>query len=421
MKKYSIILASAILLNAESIGYLLNKIEQIPDTKIDSLMIKDMKTNKKSIINSLYPKITLTTSAEHFSIPTSIRPLPPTESAKIIMNGESLPFSQNIFRLGFNITMPLFIKEIYENKKKMEFLLKATKYQAKINLLKRQSSLIVFISNLNYLYALKKSLLSQQTSIKTTYNGIKKGVEVGRIPEFKLLRLKDSLITIQNKISEINIKIEDLKSKIYTLTNTKLSEPVNFSSSKVEKSEFFSLKPLKEKLKSNLYDIKAKKAANYPKVMLKIQGNRAFAKAYNTNENLALNYASAGIYVTWDIFNKKNNSEIQKAKIEELKTALEIQKTIKDLSAQINYINSSLKEIKKQLLLTKESITLKEQLLKSAKVAFKLNTMTVDEYLKYEDDLAKAKADFANLIAIKNTLIAQKALIYGKNFKKVFK
>jgi hypothetical protein len=47
--------------------------------------------------------------------------------------------------------------------------------------------------------------------------------------------------------------------------------------------------------------------------------------------------------------------------------------------------------------------------------------MTVDEYLKYEDDLAKAKATLANLIASKNSLIAQKALIYGNNFKKVFK
>ncbi|ACM92450.1 hypothetical protein NAMH_0382 [Nautilia profundicola AmH] len=421
MKKYSIILVSALLLNAESIGDLLNKIEQIPDTKIDNLMIKEMKTNKKSVVNSLYPKITLTASAEHFSRPNSLVPLPPTESTKIIMSGGSLPFSQNIYRLGFSVSMPIFIKEIYENKNKMEFLLNATKYQAKINLIKRQSTLIIYVSNLNYLYALKNALISQQQSIQTTYEGLKKGVEVGRVPEFKLLRLKDSLITIQNKISEINTKIADIQSKIYTLTNTEVSEPINFVSYRVEKSEFFAIKPLQEKLKSSYYDIKAKKAANYPKVMLKIQGNRSFAKAYNTNEGIVEDFASAGIYVTWDIFNKKNNSEIQKAKIEESKTSLEIQKTVKDLTAQINYINSSLSEIKKQLLSTKESIALKEELLKGAKVAFKLNTMTVDEYLKYEDDLAKAKADLANLIALKNTLIAQKALIYGKNLKKVFK
>ncbi|GAB6074441.1 TolC family protein [Nautilia lithotrophica] len=420
MKK-SLILAAAVFLNAQSIGTLLTKIEKIPDTKIDNLMIKEMKTNKKSVVSSLYPKITLNASAEHFSRPNSLVPLPPTQSTEIIKSGGSLPFSKNIYRLGFSLSMPLFIKEIYENKKKMEHLLKATKYQAKINLLKRQSSLIIYISNLNYLYQLKQALIFQQKSVQTTYEGIKKGVEVGRIPEFKLLRLKDSLIMIENKISEINTKIADIQSKIYTLTNTEVSKPVNFTSYNVKKSEFFAIKPLKEKLKSSYYDINAKKAANYPKVMLKIQGNRSFAKAYNTNEDIVEDLASAGIYISWDIFNKKNSSEIQKAKIEASKTSLEIQKTLKDLSAQINYINASLKEIRKQLLLTKESITLKEELLKGAKVAFKLNTMTVDEYLKYEDDLVKAKAELANLIALKNTLIAQKALIYGKNLKKVFK
>ena len=64
---------------------------------------------------------------------------------------------------------------------------------------------------------------------------------------------------------------------------------------------------------------------------------------------------------------------------------------------------------------------LKKELLKGAKVAFRLNRMSVDEYLQYEDDLAKTKADLASLIANENTLKANKALIYGENLKKVFK
>ncbi|WP_456479041.1 TolC family protein [Nautilia sp.] len=421
MKKFSIILTSSILLNAATIDSLLSKIEYIPDTKLDSLMIKEMKTNKKSVTYSLYPKLTLTAGAEHFSTPASMVPLPPTESTKIMTTGGSLPFSRNIYKLGFNISMPVFIKEIYDSKKKMQHLLNATKYQAKINLLKRQSALIIYISNFNYLFALKNALLSQEKSVQTTYEAIKAGVDAGRIPEFKLLRLKDSLIAVKNKISQIQTKIEDMKSKIYTLTMSEIDSPVKLTSNKIEKSEFFAVKPLKEKLKSDSFNIKIKKDAHLPKVILKIQGYRAYAKAYNTGSYITEDFASAGIYVTWDIFDKKNNSEIQKAKIQASKTSLEIQKTLKDLSAQINYINASLKEIKKQLLSTKESISLKEELLKGAKTAFKLNTMTVDEYLKYEDDLAKEKANLANLIALKNTLIAQKALIYGKNLKKVFK
>jgi len=102
MKKLSITAVLLINLNAYTITDLLNRVETIPaDTKIDNLMVKEMKINKKSVTYSLYPKLTLTASAEHFSIPTSIRPLPPTESTKIMMTGGSLPFSQNIFRIGF--------------------------------------------------------------------------------------------------------------------------------------------------------------------------------------------------------------------------------------------------------------------------------------------------------------------------------
>jgi outer membrane protein TolC len=317
--------------------------------------------------------------------------------------------------------MPLFVKEIYDNKKRMDFLLKATKYQAKLNLLKREAALITLVSDLNYLFDLKKALKTQQNSIQTTCNAIKVGVNVGRIPAFKLLRLKDALNQIKIKISEIDTKMEDVKAKIYVLTDMYVNKPVNFTDYKINKGEFFALKPLKENLKASYYEIKSKKDAYLPKLSLKIQGNRAFAKAYNNDGNVALNYASAGIYVSWDIFDRKNGSEIQKAKIAQTKTELQIQKTLNDLTSQITDINKNLKQINRQLLLTKESIELKKELLKGAKTAFKLGTMTVDEYLGYEDDLAKAKADLANLVALKNSLLAQKAFIYGKNLKKVFK
>ncbi len=155
--------------------------------------------------------------------------------------------------------------------------------------------------------------------------------------------------------------------------------------------------------------------------MLQVKGYRAFANAYNNDEHLALNYASAGIYISWNIFNKKNNAEIEKAKIDKLKNALTIQKTIKDLNANVLKITASLKEIKKSISLAQNSIEIREELLKGAKAAFKLNRMTVDDYLKYEDNLAFAKANLANLIANKNSLIANLAFIYGNNLERIFK
>ncbi|NPA55176.1 MAG: TolC family protein [Epsilonproteobacteria bacterium] len=419
MKKLAIFMA--ISLHATTIANLLEAIKNTPDYKLDNVAVKEMKINKESIKGMLYPSISLFASKEHFNRYNSLIPLPPTESAELMAKNESLPFSQNIDRIGFSASMPIFVKEIYDNKKKMEQLVKATKILAKINLLKKEALLVTYVSKLNYLFKLKKALLKQKDSIQTTYKALKVGVNVGRIPEFKLVRLQDSLNQIKIKISSINSNIAQVQSDIYKLTKIYIKHPINITSGDVKKGDFISIKPLKSNLQASMYDIKAKKSAFYPKLILKASGNRAYAKAYNTDENIQEDFASVGIYLNWEIFNKKNSADIQKAKIEMIKNKLQISKTIKDLNAQIMQINHSINETIKQIKLTQKSIKLKKELLKGAKVAFKLNRMSVDDYLQYENDLTQAYANIANLIATKNTLKANKALIYGENLERIFK
>jgi len=422
MKK-SLFLLSAALLYAQNITItdLFDKIKQLPETKLDQIKIKETKVMKKSVVSSLYPQINLFMNAEHYNSPFSIKPLTPTESAQLIQMRQSIPFSQNILRIGFDFSMPLFIKSIYDTKEKINHLIEANKYKAKLNLLQREATLVTLLSNYEYLVSLKKALITQKNSINQTINAIKVGVEVGRIPEFKLLRLKDSLNQIDIKINEIDTKITETLSNIYTLTKTKLNAPVKFNAYKVEEKEFIQIKPIKESIKASTYDIKAKKDEYIPKIMLKANANRAMGWAYNTGERVFENTGVIGIYLNWSVFNKKNSSEIQKAKIEKISNTLTLQKTLKDLKAKVAQIDENLQIIKKSITLAKKSVALKKELLNSAKVAFKLNTMTVDEYLQYENDLANAKANLANLLALKKSLIAQKALIYGNNFKKVFK
>ena len=420
MKKI-LILSLALFAYSVDINTLFEAIEKTPDYKLDKLAKKEIKIAKKSVTATLYPKITLQASIEHFNRYNSMVPLTPTESSELTKTNAPLPFSQNIQKIGFVISMPIFVKSIYDNKEKMQYLLKATNYQTKINLYQKQTLLVGYLSQFDYLYKQKSALYTQYTSIKTTYKALKEGVKVGRIAEFKLLRLKDSLNKIKIKLLSIDQNIQDIQSNIFKLTNINLKKPIYFESLKVNKGDFFAIKPLKEKIKSSTYSIKAKKDNLYPKITLQIKANRAYAKAYNTDSSIKEDLASVGIYVSWDLFNKKTNSDIQKEKIDMIKNSLQIQKTKKDLIAQIVQINHNLKQIKKQIAFTKESLKLKESLLKGAKVAFRLNRMSVDEYLKYEDDLANIKASLANLYANQNILMAQKAFIYGKNLKKVFK
>jgi hypothetical protein len=419
MKK--VMLLSVAVFAFAGIDKYLDAVKKIPDTKIDELMVKEMKINKKSVVYSLYPKVDIFANAIHYSNPASLRPLPPTEAAKIGMSGGGYPFSQNIEKIGFNISMPLFIKEIYDNKKKMEYLLKSTKYQAKLNLLKREALLIGEISNFNYLVDLKKALLKKKDSIKTTIKAIEVSVKVGRVPEFKLERLKDALLNIDIKIQNINNLLNSSKANIYKLTKLKIDKKVTFEVFMPKKQQFLALKPIENLITASKYSITASKDKYIPKLSLIAQGYRAFGKAYDNGKSLALNFANVGIYLNWEIFNKKNSSSVQKAKVEYMKNTLLFQKTLKDLKAQERELLANIKSLKKAILMAKKSVEIKKELLKSAKVAFKLNEMTVDEYLTYEDDLAQARADLANLIALKSKMVANLAFIYGENFKKVFK
>jgi len=420
MKKLSIALL-AISLYAGDITQLFNAIEKQPEAKIDNLKVKNAQINKKSVVASMYPKVNLFGNYIHYNVPYSIRPLTPTESAVLLKQNAGIPFSKNIKRIGFDISMPVFIKTIFDNKNKIEHLIKASQYKAKLNLLQRESMLVVYLSNLNYLKELKNALLTQKNSIKKTADAISVGVKVGRIPAFKLERLKDEMNQLDTKIIEIDSKANETYSKIYTLTKIKMTNPINFTINEIKEGEFLAVKPIKEEIKASQYDIKAKEDDFLPKISIKISGNRAFARAYNNYDKVILNSSDAGIYLNWNIFDKKRNSEVQKAKIEYMTSQLTLQKTIKELSSEIDKINKNLKLIDKAIKHAKKSIQIRKNLLQSAKVAFKLNTMTVDEYLQYENQLAQAKADLANLIATKNSLIAQKAFIYGNNFKKVFK
>ncbi len=421
MRYFILALLSIGYIKATSISYLLKKIESTPDYKIDQLVIQQMRANKNSIKGSLFPKVTLFGSAQKYNTPVSLKPLLPTESGILIKTNSPLPFSKEIYKIGFNISMPIFVKEIYDNKKKIEHLLRASRYQTKINLIKKQTLLVTYASNLNYLYALKYALNKQKKSIYTTYKAIKVGVDAGRIPAFKLLRLKDALKQIEIKITQVNREIINIKSLIYKLTQITPKGNIKIRSKRVPKGTFYAIKPLKEKLIASKYEIEAKKDAFWPKVNLQISASRSFGTAYNNDKSIKANMATAGIYLNWDILNKKASGEIQKAKVERLKSALEIAKTKKDLQADINKINQTLKEINEAIKYTKESIKTQKELLVGATAAFKLSRMSVDEYLQYEDNLAKSRANLANLYALKNSYKAQKCLIYGINLKRIFK
>jgi outer membrane protein TolC len=357
---------------------------------------------------------------EHFNNNVAMVSITPSESAKLSKSGGSIPFGQNIARVGIALSMPVYVREIFENKQKLSHLLKSAKYKTKIDLLNKEVMIITFLSNYNYLVYAKMALLKQRNSIQRTIDSIKVGVENGAIPEFNLLKLKDSLNQIKINILNIETQLSKIKSQIFAISRVVLDNHIPLMITNYTKDEYISLKPIKESINADFKDIEAKKSTFYPNLYLKAKVMRNWTRAYNTDDITSANTASIGLYLEWDIFDKKNR-EIQKAKINLSKDMLTLNKTRDELQAtelklseEIDYLNTQIKEMK-------NSIKLKKELLKSAKVAFINSVMTVDEYLKYEDSLSLAKANLAKLIAQKNIAVANLAFIYGNDITKVFK
>ena len=122
----------------------------------------------------------------------------------------------------------------------------------------------------------------------------------------------------------------------------------------------------------------------------------------------------------WDIFDMKSLKDIKKAKYTLYKDKLKYQKEKKELIANEQKLSNNLKYFTQQISIAQKSLRLRKSLLKSAKISFKLGTMSVNDYLQYENDLAISKAKLAEVIAKKNMTLANLALVYGNDLKKIF-
>ncbi len=415
-----LLIFSFISLNAISLDKLFDAIKNAPESKINKIIQKELQITKEQLKLSLLPKISLMGSYEYFNNDSPLIALTPTKSAQLLKSKDSLPFGNNIKRIGLELSMPLFVKEIYDNQEKLKHLIKASKYKKKIDLLKREALLITLLSNFNHLSKLKNSLIQKKISINITLKNISIAIKNGRFPAFKKLKLEDALNQIDMGILDINSKISDIKSKIYSLTNISLKKTIKIVGNNYSINDYIFLKPIKEMIKADKKNLDAKKSIRYPELFIKAKTTKNYTNAYNTGKNIEENYNSIGIYMKWDIFDMKSLKDIKKAKYTLYKDKLKYQKEKKELIANEQKLSNDLKYFIQQISIAQKSLRLRKSLLKSAKVSFKLGTMSVNDYLQYENDLAISKAKLAEVIAKKNMTLANLALIYGNDLKKIF-
>jgi outer membrane protein TolC len=424
--KYKFILTSiavTLQLQATTITSLLNTLEQRPEHRLDMIDVKKSNLDSQSISDKLMPTVNIFGGYEVYSSPNGLVPVPPNKLIGMVKDQSiGQPFSKNIFREGVNFTWPLFVKSVYTLEDKAELLHLAAKEKKKLNLLQREALVVGSVAQLRYLESLKAALIAKKHSILETENITKLKIKEGRTPQSALFILQSNINTLEININNIEQNINLIYSKVDTLTGVSLKQslPIRLKH-KIKKGEIFALKPLKRKLEATQKEVQATNEAYYPSVLTK--GNYTYSQgdAYNNGNTLHESFGMVGLYISMPLFDASKGTASEQAKVAYLKKKSQLSQTAHALKVQAKQLTREIKLLKRSVALAKKSVFDQKRLLKIAKVSLKDEIITQEEYLRYEDTVADAKAALYKAEAKKWQDIAQLAVIYGNDLRRIVK
>ncbi|MDE3740261.1 TolC family protein [Maribacter polysaccharolyticus] len=406
-----------------SIQDLFNALKTHPQTKIDELALEKAKTGKGSAYSALYPTLTAYGSYDYSSIPTSMIPVPPNTMFEMIQD-ESIaqPFSEHIYRAGISISMPIFIKSIYTLGRKATYLLKSAEAKNQINLLQNEAIIVSSNARFSYLDALTNAMEQKKKSLLKTQEIVEMNVHNGRASGASLLLVKNGINQVEASLNEIAIQRENTIATIESLTGIRLkSSLAMFQTDSVNTATMEGLEPLRQKVIADKLGYRAEKEKLLPSMVLKGNYNHSFAKSYNTDTALDENYTTFGLALNIPLFHKSQYTEITKSRISYDETQTALDQLELSLISQANQLKNSLQLIHLSEELYERNVKDKEELLKIAKVSYKSDRISIEDYLKYEDDLVLEKSNLYKARAEKWQTLVKLAVIYGNNIENLVK
>jgi len=418
--------ATAISLQATTITELFEAINKQPSTKIDELNSKMGQISQEKIDAISYPTLNIFGNYTHYNTPTNLLPLDPLKTAQLTKNNEGLPFATTIEKVGVLFNMPLYIKELKSLSLKAKHLANSAKLKKELNFFTKEASIVGANSNLQYLENLLKALNSTKRSVLNTKQEIEISVKSGRMAGIALDKINQKLNELDININNVKIQRLNLISTIRKLTNITLDQSVSMqlkNNIDYQTGDIFALKPLEENLKASTEDLKAtQEKQNSFKVAFSAMWSKNYAqKDIRLNDDISEDYGYYQVGISYPLYNKSGNVDIQLKKIELLKNKMKLKQTEQELKSDIKNILAQLPLLEKSIVLTKQNIDKQQNLLKFAKVSFKQGRMTQEDYLSYEDGVLNAKAKYYEAISSRWQSIAKLTVIYGINLKGVIR
>lgn len=406
-----------------NIGELFDSLKVNPVNKAYQFTADKALQYKKIATGNLYPEVFAFGKYEYSNSPNGMMPVAPNDLIQMVQNPSvAQPFSENILRGGVNLSMPIFVKSIYTMAAKAEKMYEAATLRADIELQKNEAIIVGTNANLIFMQNLETAIQSKRKSLEKMREWIEIKVNNGRAPESALLVMNTNVNELELSLARLQINKEKVRATIYTLTNVQLEKAVNLTqNAEFINGDFVVLKPLEKKIEATILSARAEKEKLYPALVAQANYVYNHGKAYNNNKTVNNDFTTAGLSLKIPLFEKAQYSKIKLSNIEVEEQQNELEKTRMEITAEANQLENSLVILDRSIELNKNSIQSKQELLDIAKESYLKDRMTVEDYLKYEDDLLFEKAKLYQTQAEKWQTLMKLAVIYGNNIENLIK
>ena len=421
-----ILLCFPILLHAQDrreMSALFDSLRTNPHIRSDEILMERALLGKSLANSKLFPKLDAFGTYDYANTPSGMLPIAPNDLFVMIKDQSiAQPFSQHIFRAGAAISMPVFVKSIYTMAAKAKMMYQSAEIKWEIDLLKNEAVIVSSNANLQYMDALEQALDKKRASLETVKELVNMKVNNGRAPESALLKISNGINEIDLMRNEVDLNREKAIAAIFTLTGVRVEKSILMEQTGTyADGEFRILAPLQKKIEATELGIRAEKEKLYPALLLHGNYNHSYAMSYNNNLAVNEDYATVGLVLKIPLFEKSQYVKIKQSKLDVLDLQNELDKMRMDFAAQAQQLENSLTLLDASIKLYERSVKDKEELLRIAKVAYGTDRMTIEDYLKYEDDLLLEKSKLYKVQAQKWQTLMKLAVIYGNKIEEIVK
>jgi len=280
--------------------------------------------------------------------------------------------------------------------------------------------LVSLNANLQYIESLDLALESKKSSLMKTKEFVVIKVNNGRAPGAELLKINNALADVAVIQNDLAMQREEVTALIASYTGITLTQPLAIEQTGTYQiGEMLSLNPQIDKVTAGKMAIRAEKEKLLPSVVAQGAYSENFAKAYNNGAHVNNHYTTVGVSLRIPVFTMDQYAQIKKSRLEMEAVSNELEKTKMELTSQAIGLQNGLCLIENSIQLYNNSIKDKEELLAIAKVSYNSGQLSIEDYLKYEDEVVLEQSKLFNSQARKWQIVMKLAVIYGNNIEEI--